>query len=84
MARLIKDEPMFEPDIKTSIGSLPIYISDVSKETIQPMNANFGIIEGWPERVRGGKVERYKLIAQRALDIMKEKFESDGGKNEKN
>ena len=65
---------MFEPDIKTSIGSLPIYISDTSKESIQPMNANFGIIEGWPERVRGGKVERYKLIAQRALDIMREKF----------
>ena len=53
MAKLIKDEPMFEPDIKTSIGSLPIYISDESKESIQPMNANFGIIEGWPERVRG-------------------------------
>lgn len=74
MAKLIKDEPMFEPDIKTSIGSLPIYISDESKESIQPMNANFGIIEGWPERVRGGKVERYKLIAKRALDIIREKF----------
>ena len=76
MAKLIKDEPMFEPDIKTSIGSLPIYISDESKESIQPMNANFGIIEGWPERVRGGKVERYKLIAKRALDIVRDQLKA--------
>lgn len=74
MAHLIKNEPMFEPDIKTAIGSLPIYISDSSKESIQPMNANFGIIEGWPERVRGGKVERYKLIADRALNIISKHF----------
>ena len=71
MAKLIKGEPMFEPDVKTSIGSLPIYISDESKESIQPMNANFGIIESWPERIRGGKVERYKLVAKRALETIK-------------
>ena len=71
MAKLLKGEPMFEPDAKTSIGSLPIYIADESKESIQPMNANFGIIESWPERIRGGKVERYKLVAQRALETIK-------------
>lgn len=71
MAKLIKGEPMFEPDVKTSIGSLPIYIADESKESIQPMNANFGIIESWPERIRGGKVERYKLVAKRALETIK-------------
>lgn len=85
MARMIKGKSMFEPDIKTSIGSLPIYISDVSKKVIQPMNANFGIIEGWPVKVRGGKVERYKLIAQRALDIIKKYFEDERKKaNEEN
>ncbi len=75
MARLIKGEAMLEPDAKTAIGSLPLYISDTSKEQLQPMNANFGIIEGWHERVRGGKVERYKLIAQRALDIMEKSLQ---------
>lgn len=74
MAKLIKGEPMFEPDVKTSIGSLPIYIADESKESIQPMNANFGIIESWPERIRGGKVERYKLVAKRALETIKEQL----------
>ncbi len=74
MARLINGEEMLEPDRRTAIGSLPIYISDKSKEKLQPMNANFGIIEGWPERVKGSKVERYKLISKRALDIMKDKL----------
>ncbi len=74
MARLILGKPMLVPDQKTAIGSLPLYISDSSKEFIQPMNANFGIIESWPERVRGGKAEKYKLIAERALKTCKEKL----------
>lgn len=75
MAALINGKAMFEPDIRTSIGSLPIYISDPSKDSIQPMNANFGIIEGWPVKIKG-KAEKYKLIAERALDIIKEKCEN--------
>jgi folate-dependent tRNA-U54 methylase TrmFO/GidA len=36
----------------------------------QPMNVTFGIMEGWSERVRGGKQARYEKIANRALDII--------------
>jgi len=71
MAKMIKGEKMFEPSSKTCIGALPLYISNGSLDKLQPMNANFGIIDSWHERVRGNKVERYKLIAQRSLDIMK-------------
>lgn len=71
MAKMILGGDMFKPDPKTAIGSLPLYISDETKDSIQPMNANFGIIESWPERIRGGKVERYKLIAARALETIK-------------
>lgn len=78
VAREIKGEPLLEPDQKTAIGSLPIYISEGANGALQPMNANFGIIEGWHERVRGPKTERYKLIAARALDIMKEKLDECG------
>ncbi len=76
MARMLLGKEMLEPDVKTAIGSLPLYISDSSKKELQPMNANFGIIEGWHERVRGNKVERYKLIAARSLEIMKSKLEN--------
>ena len=71
MARLIKGEKPLEPSAKTCIGELSLYVSDSSIETLQPMNANFGIIESWHERVRGNKVERYKLIANRSLEILK-------------
>lgn len=71
MAKMIKNEEMFEPSSKTCIGALPLYISNGSLDKLQPMNANFGIIDSWHERVRGNKVERYKLIAGRSLEIMK-------------
>ena len=71
MARLIQERPMLEPSPKTAIGALPLYITNPGLNRLQPMNANFGIIEGWPEKIRGGKTERYKRIAQRALEIVK-------------
>lgn len=72
MAKMIMGKDMFEPSSKTCIGALPLYISDNSIEKLQPMNANFGIIDSWHERVKGNKVERYKLIAQRSLELMKD------------
>ena len=70
LARLIKGLDMTEPDAKTAIGSLPLYISTASKENFQPMNANFGIIEGIDRKIKK-KTERYLAIANRALEIIK-------------
>ena len=65
---------MFEPDAKTCIGALPLYISNTANTKFQPMNANFGIIEGLGEKIRN-KAERYNKIAVRALDIIKKQLE---------
>lgn len=70
MARFMRGEAMFEPDIKTAIGSLPLYISNGNITKFQPMNSNFGIIGGLNERIRN-KAERYNKIALRALNIIK-------------
>ena len=75
MARLIKGEKMLEPDSKTAIGSLANYISDETVTKFQPMNANFGIIEGLNERIRN-KQERYNKIALRALDTLKNQLKN--------
>ena len=40
------------------------------------MNANFGIIDGLNEKIRN-KAERYNKIANRALDIMKDKLKGE-------
>lgn len=78
MAMMINGRQMFQPSSKTCIGALVKYISDESIEKLQPMNANFGIIESWHEKVRGPKTERYKLIAERSLEILREYFKSEG------
>lgn len=79
MAKMLKGEAMFEPDAKTCIGALPLYISNEANTNFQPMNANFGIIEGLNERICN-KAERYNKIALRALDIIKNKTDCKGEK----
>ena len=74
MAKLLLDEDMFEPDSRTCIGALPLYISNPANDKFQPMNANFGIIEGLGEKIRN-KAERYNKIALRALDILKNQID---------
>ena len=74
MARMIKGEEPFEPSQKNCIGALALYISSGSLEKLQPMSANFGIIEGLPERVRAKKIERYKLVAERSLEEFKSRL----------
>ena len=69
MAKLLKEEPMFEPDNRTVIGALPIYISTADEKSFQPMNANFGIVQGLDERIKK-KADRYAKIAERALQIL--------------
>ena len=68
LARLLHGEKPLSPSARTAIGSLPLYIT--SAERLQPMNANFGIIEGLDKRVRN-KAERYRMIAERAICELK-------------
>ncbi len=76
MARMLSGREMFEPDARTCIGALPLYISNPQNSAFQPMNANFGIIEGLGERIRS-KQERYNKTALRALDILKKQLKTE-------
>ena len=53
----------------TALGALAHYVA-AENRNFQPMNVTFGIMEGWPERVRGGKQAKYEKIAARALDTI--------------
>lgn len=70
MARLLREKEMLPADRRTATGSLAAYIADPSIEKFQPMNANFGIMQGLDEKIRN-KQERYGKIAERALEIIK-------------
>ncbi len=74
MARMINEEELFEPSAKNCIGALALYISSGSLDKLQPMSANFGIIEGLSKRVRAKKTERYKMIAERSLEELKQRL----------
>ena len=61
----------------TMLGAMASYVANGSNSAFAPMNANFGIIEPLPARVKGGKVAKNQALADRALgfiDEMKEEL----------
>ncbi|MBR0229723.1 MAG: methylenetetrahydrofolate--tRNA-(uracil(54)-C(5))-methyltransferase (FADH(2)-oxidizing) TrmFO [Clostridia bacterium] len=54
---------------ETALGALAHYVA-ADNRNFQPMNVTYGIMEGWPEKVRGGKQARYEKIANRALETV--------------
>lgn len=56
----------------TMIGAMSHYVKNGSTGDFVPMNANFGIIEPLPMRVKGGKVAKYEVIAARSLEKTEE------------
>ena len=54
---------------QTALGAMAHYVSDYCGSDFQPMNINFGIMDGI-EKAHRKKEERYTLISQRALDVI--------------
>ncbi len=52
----------------TMIGAMASYVANGSNGAFVPMNANFGIIEPLPARVKGGKIAKNQALAARALE----------------
>ncbi len=62
-----EEEIIFPP--ATMLGAMAKYVSSGTGADFVPMNANFGIIEPLPTRVKGGKRAKYEALAERALGI---------------
>ena len=62
------DEPVLPPPT-TMLGALYRYLRDADPKHFQPMNANFGLVDELPGRVKDKRVKREKL-AERALADM--------------
>ncbi|NLI11944.1 FADH(2)-oxidizing methylenetetrahydrofolate--tRNA-(uracil(54)-C(5))-methyltransferase TrmFO [Pelotomaculum propionicicum] len=60
---------------ETAHGSLAHYITTADPARFQPMNINFGLLPPADVRIRDKK-QRYKMIAQRALDAI-DKFKQN-------
>lgn len=65
-ARLVNgEEPKAFPE-ETVIGSMAQYITTANPDNFQPMNANFGLLPPFPEKIKK-KQERNEKHAERAL-----------------
>ena len=56
----------------TMLGAMAHYVANGSTGAFVPMNANFGIIEPLPVRVKGGKTAKNEALAKRALEIIEQ------------
>lgn len=66
----------------TMIGAMARYISSGNLSGgFVPMNANFGIVDPLPQRVKGGKQAKYEVIAQRALGALEQCAAEVGAQN---
>ena len=61
------EEPLVYPKT-TMLGAMAHYVAFGGVSAFAPMNANFGIIEPLPARVKGGKVAKNEALAKRALE----------------
>ena len=52
----------------TVLGAMASYVAKGGVSAFVPMNANFGIVEPLPARVKGGKTAKNEALAKRALE----------------
>ncbi len=67
--RALGKEPVIFPET-TMIGAMAHYVSHGGLADFVPMNANFGIIPSLDHKVKGGKLARYEIYANRALEAL--------------
>ena len=66
LARLLAGERPVIPPPTTMLGALYRYLREADPAHFQPMNANFGLVDDLPTRVKDKRVKREQL-AERAL-----------------
>ena len=71
LSRLLAGEEPVLPPTTTMLGALYRYLREADPRHFQPMNANFGLVDELPERVRDKRVKKERL-AERALAAMAE------------
>jgi methylenetetrahydrofolate--tRNA-(uracil-5-)-methyltransferase len=71
LSRLSSGDDAVLPPPTTMLGALYRYLREADPAHFQPMNANFGLLDDLPERVKDKRRKR-ELLAERALRDMEE------------
>jgi methylenetetrahydrofolate--tRNA-(uracil-5-)-methyltransferase len=69
LSRMLGGESAVVPPTTTMLGALYRYLREADPKHFQPMNANFGLVDDLPGRVKDKRVKR-EQIAERALADM--------------
>ena len=69
LSRMLAGEEPLIPPPSTMLGALYRYMREADPKHFQPMNANFGLVDDLPERVKDKRLKKEKL-AERALAEM--------------
>ena len=77
MARMLEGDAPVIPPPTTMLGALYRYMREADPAHFQPMNANFGLVDDLPAKVRDKKRKR-EMIAERALADMREWIAATG------
>lgn len=71
LSRLLAGEEPVVPPPTTMLGALYRYMREADPKHFQPMNANFGLVDDLPVRIRDKRQKKEKT-AERALAVMAE------------
>lgn len=71
IANKLQDKPQIDFSTQTITGALAQYISSANGKHFQPMNANFGILDGLDHHERD-KQKKKQLLASRSVEKMKQ------------
>jgi len=69
LSRIVSGSPPELPPPTTMLGALYRYLREADPAHFQPMNANFGLLDDLPAKIRDKKLKREKF-AERALSEM--------------
>jgi len=69
LSRLLAGRDAAVPPPTTMIGALYRYLREADPAHFQPMNANFGLVDDLPERVRDKRAKRERLAERAVGDI---------------
>ena len=70
MARMLDGDSPVVPPPTTMLGALYRYMREADPAHFQPMNANFGLVDDLPAKIRDKRKKR-ELIAERALSDLR-------------
>jgi methylenetetrahydrofolate--tRNA-(uracil-5-)-methyltransferase len=69
MSRLLAGEEPVLPPTTTMLGALYRYLREADPKHFQPMNANFGLVDDLPMRVKDKRAKKEMLAARALNDI---------------